>query len=241
MQHHNLPNLTYVERMQRAHEKRQALLQFLGSGEVYTTRLIASQILKTSEMSADRTLQALMRDGCLKSEVHLVNSRRTTLFGITAHGLALVDQIHGKEFELGKTNPSYIPHHLQTQQARLQAQTAGWISWQPGKVLYNQGLLKVPDALARMPEGGEVAIEIERHVKSKKRMESIISSHLQSISQKKFDEVHYLSGGGLHTKVKAIFDAIKYIPVKGERVRLEQKHRDRFKFFDLQTWPGEEK
>lgn len=73
-----------------------------------------------------------------------------------------------------------------------------------------------------------------------KRYETIISAHLQSISQKKFDEVHYLAADGLHTKIKAIFTAIQYIPVKGERVKLEQKHRDRFKFFDLKTWPLEE-
>lgn len=240
MQHQNLlPSMGYQERMARAQDKRQAILQFLASGELYTTRSITAKLLKTSEMSADRTLQALLRDGCLKIEVHLVNSRRMAVFGISSHGLALVDQVDGKEFELGKTNPSYISHHLQTQKARLQADEAGWTSWTPGKVLYNQGLLKVPDALGTRPDGVKIALEIERHIKSKKRYESIISAHLQNISQKKFDEVHYLSEQGLHLKIQAIFESIQYIPVKGERVKLEQKHRDRFKFFDLKTWPQE--
>ena len=242
MQHQNpLPNMKYLERMARAQEKRHAILQFLGSGETYTTRAVTARLLKTSEMSADRTLQALTRDGCLKTEWHQVNSRKVLIFGISAHGLALANQAIGKEFELGRTNSSYISHHLQTQKARLQAEEAGWQNWIPGKILYNQNLLKVPDALGTRPDGTLVAVEIERHIKSRKRYESIISAHLQNISQKKFDEVHYLSEGGLHIKVKAIFDAIQYIPVKGERVKLEQKHRDRFKFFDLKTWPGEKK
>ena len=240
MQHQNLlPNMNYEERQARSQEKRQKILNFLASGEVYTTRSIASRLLKTSEMSADRTLQALLRDGCLKGEAHLVNSRRTAIFGISSHGLALVDRPNFKEFELGKTNPSYISHHLQTQLARLQAQEAGWQNWIPGKILYNQNLLKVPDALGTRPDGVKIALEIERHIKSRKRYESIISAHLQNISQKKFDEVHYLSEQGLHLKIQAIFESIQYIPVKGERVKLEQKHRDRFKFCDLENWPRE--
>lgn len=240
MQHQNvLPVMTYQDRMARAQEKRQAILQFLASGEMYTTRAIAARLLKISEMSADRSLQALVRDGCLKVEEHQVLSRNVLIFGISSHGLALADQVDGKEFELGRTNSAYIPHHIQIQHARLQAEEAGWRNWMPGKVLYNKGLLKVPDSLARKPNGTVVALEVERHVKSKKRYESIISAHLQAISQKKFDEVHYLSEGGLHTKIQTIFNAIQYIPVKGERIKLEQKHRDRFKFHDLKTWPGE--
>lgn len=241
MQHLNLPIMTYRARMARAQEKRQAILQFLASGETYTTKAITAKLLETSEMSADRSLQALVRDGCLKVESHLVKARNVLIFGVSAHGLALADQVDGKEFELGKINSSYITHHLETQLARLQAEKAGWHDWMPGKILYNQTLLKVPDALATKHDGTTVAIEIERHVKSRKRYEAIISSHLQSISQKKFDEVHYLAEGGLHTKILAIFNAIQYIPVKGERVKLEQKHRDRFKFHDLKTWPGEVK
>ena len=237
---HLLPNMNYQERMARAQQKRQAILKFLAHGEVSTTRAIVARLLKTSEMSADRTLQSLVRDGCLKTEQHMVNSRKIQIFGITSHGLALADQPDGKEFELGRTNSSYIYHHLQTQHARLQAEEAGWQDWTPGKILYNQNFLKVPDALGTRPDGVLVALEIERHIKSKKRYESIISAHLQNISQKKFSEVHYLCEEGLHTKVKAIFNAIQYIPVKGERVRLEQKHRDRFKFFDLKNWPTED-
>lgn len=98
----------------------------------------------------------------------------TALFyGITPHGLALVNETERPYFELGRMNASYVPHHLATQTARLTAEAAGWTNWQPGKILYKTGLLKVPDALCVTLDHRKVAIEIERNIKTKKRYEEI--------------------------------------------------------------------
>ena len=237
----HLPRMSYLEKQSRAEAKRELLLQFLASGEVFSTVTMLSRVISASPSSTTRTLDYLVRDGALKSERHVIQCRHSHIYGITAHGLGLVGKSNVRHFELGKTNAAYIPHHLDTQVARLNAEGEGWKDWQPGKALYGQSLEKVPDALATDPVEKRVAIEIERHIKTPRRYGEIISAHLQAITQKKWAEVHYLCPNGLHKKVEAAFAHIDSVFVKGERVPLVQKHRDCFKFFALNLWPINEK
>ncbi len=234
-----LPKMTYAEKQARAQAKRQVALSFLASGEVYTVPAIAAQLMAVSQSSAERTLASLVLDGSLKFESHIIGSRKTHIYGITSHGLALMDEFDKPFFQLGKTNSAYIPHHLQTQKARIAAESAGWTDWIPGKLLVGKGLLKIPDAIATSPSGKCVALEIENHVKSLKRTEEVISAHLQSITKKLWSEIHYLTPNGLSGRVEKAFHHIKSVPVNGERVTLEPRHRAVFKFFDLQNWPSE--
>ncbi len=229
--------MSFLEKQARAQEKRDAILEFLGSGECYTSLQISSRVMSCSVRAARDTLDALIRDGALKSESLFVQSRKMRIYGVTPHGLAMVNEIDRPYFELGRTNSSYVPHHLTTQTARLAAEAAGWSGWQPGKTIHKAGYLKVPDALATRPGGSRIAIEIERHVKTRKRYEEILSLHLQEMSKKSWSEVHYLAKPELIRPLQNIFRRIEAIPVKGERVVLEEKHRDRFRFFSMAEWP----
>lgn len=237
----NLPHMSYLEKQSRADAKRELVLQFLASGEVFSTVMMLSRVISASPSSTARTLDNLMRAGALKSEMHMIRLRHSAIYGITPHGLGLVGKFDSRYFELGKTNPAYIPHHLDTQMARLNAEDEDWKDWQPGKALYGLNLEKVPDALATDPVEKRVAIEIERHIKTPKRYAEIISAHLQAITQKRWAEVHYLCPDGLHKKVEAAFARIESVSVKGERVQLQKKHRDCFKFFALNLWPTTQK
>lgn len=233
-----IPKMTYEERQARAQAKKDTILGFLATGEVYTSVVVAAKVMAASPSAAERTLASLVRDGALKRESHMVGSRKMHLFGITPHGLALMDQFDRPYFQLGRTNSAYIPHHQETQRARLAAEEAGWTDWTPGKLLYGKGLKKIPDAIATSPAGVRVAIEIERHVKTSKRYEEIISAHLQNISKKLWWEVHYLTPDNLATRVAKAFESVKSVPVNGDKIPLEQAHRDRFKFYDLKFWPA---
>lgn len=237
----SLPRMSYLEKQSRAEAKRELVLQFLASGEVFSTVAILSRVISASPSSTVRTLDYLVRDDALKSEQHVILCRHSYVYGITAHGLGLVGKFNMRHFELGKTNTSYIQHHIDTQIARLNAEENGWKNWQPGKSLYGQNLEKVPDAIATNANEKRVAIEIERHIKTPKRYSEIISAHLQAITQKRWAEVHYLCPYSLHKKVEAAFMHIDSILVKGERIQLLQKHRDCFKFFALNSWPTTEK
>jgi hypothetical protein len=233
------PHMSHAEKQARAQAKRQVLLKFLASGEVYTVPSITAQLMAVSQSSAERTLSVLVLDGSLKFETHIIASRKTHIYGITSHGLALMDEFDKPFFQLGKTNSSYIPHHLQTQRARLAAEAAGWTEWVPGKMLHGKGLLKVPDAIATSPSGKRVALEIENHIKSPKRTEEVVSAHLQSVTRKLWDEIHYLTPADMSARVEKAFLHVQSVPVKGERVPLDPRHRAAFKFFDLQNWPNE--
>lgn len=232
-----IPKMTFSEKQARAADKRQAILTFLASGETYTTLPISAHVMKCSVRSAIRTLDGLIRDQAVTTEMLSVQSRKVQIFGITPHGLALAGAIDGPYFEIGRTNPSYVSHHLETQQARLAAEAVGWTGWQVGKSLHKLGVMKVPDALAIRPDGRQIAIEIERHAKTKKRYEQVVSCHLQEITKKSWAEVHYLTQPQLILPLQNIFQRIETIPVKGERIPLEEKHRERFKFFSLAEWP----
>lgn len=237
-----IPQMTYAERQARAAAKRKMLLRFLASGEVFTTVAISARLLSISDTSAERTLNALVRDGALKTEKHIIECRTTNIYGISPHGLAMADMFEPRPFfELGRTAPNYIPHHLETQMARLAAEAAGFTKWLPGKTLHNTGLMKIPDAICTSPAGRRVAIEIERFIKTPKRYAEVISAHLQSIAQKEWDEVVYLSPNQLHVKIEKAFKKIEFVSVSGEKVQLDQRHYARFKFFDLGQWPNNQK
>jgi hypothetical protein len=50
-------------------------------------------------------------------------------------------------------------------------------------------------------------------------------------------EVHYLTPDGLAIRVEKAFVHVKSVPVNGDRIMLEPSHRERFSFYDLNTWP----
>lgn len=231
------PKMNYAERQARSEAKRLLILRFLASGERYSSLQIAALVMSCSTTSAERTLAGLVRDGVLKAEVHFVQSRKLKIYGITSHGLAIAGEFDNPAFELGRTSSAYILHHLQTQQARISAEAEGWSGWKPGKLLYGMGLKKVPDALVISPTGRLIAIEIELNIKSKQRVVEVISLHLQEVSKKHWDEVHYLTSPELVIPLKKVFQKIEMIPVMGERLRLEEKHRARFRFAALSDWP----
>lgn len=235
-----LPKMTSEQREQRSTEKREKIINFLASGEGFSTTAVICELLGCSQPVAHRVLSALVKTDQLKSETLQVEGRVTRLWGITPHGLGLAGIFDAPFFELGRTNPQFVTHHTDTQRARLKAAAAGWTSWTPGKLLYNQGLKKIPDALATNPDGELVAIELERTLKTPKRYADIISQHLQIIKAGRWGMVLYLTPSRVPSlALKAAIQRVTTVSVAGEKVQLERRHFDRFKFFDLDAWKGQ--
>ncbi len=230
------PARPHAENLARAAEKHTAIIQFLADGEVYTTAAIVADLLCCSKPTANRTLASMCMAGELKTEPHFVEGHKVFVYGITPHGLALANGT-GKAFELGRTSSAYIPHHIQTQRSRIGAERRGWHGWKPGKTLYSLSLKKVPDSICTSPVGVVVAIEVENHVKSLKRLEEIVSSHLQSVSKSLWREVHYLCPSHIKKALQNAFERIETVPIQNTRVQLTQAHRNCFKFFSFEEWP----
>lgn len=233
--------MTSAEKRERAALKRRTLLSFLASGEVYTTLAIAAELLQTSERNALRLLQKLIEEKLLKVDEKVMPGSNLKLYGVSAHGLALAETAHpqAREFGIGKTNPGWVQHHIEGQQIRIRAERAGWSAWIPGKLLLvnnEKRLKKLPDALTVRPDGRHVAVEIERYVKSKKRMADVVAAHLQQIVAKHYDFVYYFSPH--KTALERALDAVQFVIVDGNNVKLNDSHRARFKVFEIENWKG---
>lgn len=232
-----LPIMTHDERMARSAAKAEILLKFLGSGEVYTTADVAATLLQIDRSRAAACLASLEKQGALACETHTVASRLVRIYGVTPHGLAIADCCGNPHFELGRTNSSYIAHRLDTQRMRIQADAAGWTDWTPERILRFQNLKKIPDAVATSPAGNRIAIEIERFCKTPKRYGELIVAYLQEIKNGKYAEVHYVCPEGIERLIRNSFSKLESVKLNGEAVKLEEKHKARFKFFSFNNWP----
>jgi hypothetical protein len=164
------------------------------------------------------------------------------IYGITAHGLAIsCADPRLKAFEIGKTNPSWVPHHLESQFVRIRAERAGWKDWIPGKVLMlntnADRLKKLPDSLASRPDGRKVAIEVERFVKSRKRLAVVVGEHLKQIADQRYDFVYYFTPH--HQALERALDAVKFVVINTSKVNFSDAHRSRFRIFNLKGWDGQ--
>lgn len=231
----NIKKMSRTEINTRADEKRTKILYFLSSGEVWTTVQVVNILLNCSRQSSLRALKSMKKAGSIKSEL----CGNTQLFGITGHGLALSEAAHKdtKEFELSKTNPSFINHHIQTQIARLKAESAGWTNWIPGKILYSQTprLKKIPDALATRPDGRTVAIEIELHIKSQKRMTEILGLYIEQLIQKRHDLVYYITPNP--EALQRSLERVKTVRMKGVVIPVSELHLARFCVVGINEFP----
>lgn len=232
----NIKKMSRSEIDVRASEKRTKILDFLSSGEVWTIVQVVNLLLGCSRQSSLRTLKSLEKSGAIKMEM----CGSQALYGIAAHGLALAEAAHTdtKEFELGKTNPSFVNHHIQTQFTRIKAESAGWTGWVPGKILYSYipRFKKVPDAMAVRLDGRTVAVEIELHIKSQKRMSEIVGLYIEQLIQKQHDLIYYITPNP--EALQRSLQRVKTVRVRGEVVTVSESHRARFCVTDINEFPA---
>jgi len=229
-----IPAMTYAEKMARAKTKKEIILKFLASGEVFSTVNVLATLLQMSRAVVLTCLKSMINDGSIKSESHRVDAHNLLIYGITSHGLALADQLDNPYFELGRTNSNFISHRIDGQIMRLKAENMGFTDWTPERVLRlksgNNTLKKIPDALCTAPGGERCAIEIERSVKMWKRYQEIIPLYLADITSGKLAFVYYVSPDELVKRVEKTFRKVTLVKFVGESVKLEEKHFSRFKF-----------
>jgi len=234
--------MSYAEKQERHSQKRACLLQFLASGEVYTTLQVAAQLLNASERTTLRLLQKLVEEKLLKIDLKVMPHTNLKLYGVSEHGLAMTKNANqkAKPFMLSRTNPSWVQHHIDGQLIRIKAEANGWKNYLPGKLLMVENaarLKKLPDALVSRPDDRKVAIEIERYVKSRKRMTDVIAAHLSQIIEKKYDFVYYFTPH--KPALDRAFAAVQFVAMDTKKIQLNDTHRARFKTFNLSKWNGE--
>lgn len=231
-------------RAARRNEKQRALLRFLRQ-EIWSTSAILGQVMGLSARQAiHRSLTNFEREGLLKRYGIEQLGGVLTLWGITAHGQGLAfnpdcEQPVSAYFELSKVSPSHVAHALALQQLRISAEFAGWSGWTNGDRLGSAAKgAKRPDALVSAPTGQRFAIEIERHIKTKKRYESILASCLQAIRRGDFAAVAWVCPDeGMAQRLAAIVRGIKAVPIAGQRVPVDpDRHHVRLVFASEANW-----
>lgn len=230
-------------RAARREQKRRLILRFLRS-EIFSTPAVLSELIDTADpRTIRRTVEGLVRDGMVVRDTIKLDWRTVHLVGITPHGQAAAwrpddgEPLVEKAYERGRVGLTVIGHTLDLQRLRIRLARAGWRGWTNADRIapemrsgaqVKQKNYKRPDALAHHPTRGMVAIECERHIKTRKRYEMIVASHIASMKNGAFQAVAWACPtSDISAALKRIIDGIEYVRVQGVSVKLGAAEREK--------------
>lgn len=229
---------SYSERLHLSQMTKSKLLQFLRD-EIWTSAQVASLLFQCSLSAAYKKLNQLENKGMITS--FKIKELNLKIWGLSQQGQfeAWDNEVMEKRPSLqpSKINFMFVQHHLDLQVAMLNASNKGCIKWVNGKYL-PKNITQRPDAISTWGNGIRWAVEYEKTVKTRKRYEVIFSKYLQAIKAGDYTFVHYICPDDLFTvRLQKLFASIESVPVGGQRVMLNEKHRSRFIVSSLQNWP----
>lgn len=240
-----------AERAARAEQKRRLILRFLRT-EIWTTYGVLAELLQITHATTLReTVKKLEQDGEVVVDDVRIGMIKHKIVGITSHGQALAwrpdsgEELASKVYERGRLPVTVAHHTLDLQRLRIRLARAGWKDWTNADRIAPEARAnatiksknyKRPDALARHPVRGIVAIECERTVKTRKRYQSIIESHLAGMKQGRFSSVVWACPTPeIAATVRHIIDSIEYVKVLGQSMKMGADDRARLIVTDYQS------
>lgn len=243
-----------AERAARAEQKRRLILRFLRT-EIWTTYSVLAELLQIAHATTLReTVARMERDGEVVVETVQIGMTNYKIIGVTSHGQAMAwrpgrpdsgEPLVEKHYERGRVGVTTAHHTLDLQRLRIRLSRAGWKDWantdrvppeERANAQVKSKSYKRPDALARHPRLGMVAVECERNVKTRKRYQAIIESHLAGMKQGKFSAaVWACPTPEIAAAVRRILDSIEYLKVLGQSVRLGADERAKLIVTDYES------
>ncbi|OSL75027.1 mobilization protein [Escherichia coli TA054] len=189
----------YRERQTRHREKIKRLLNFLKEETYSDFKTLMLLFGFRDHKSLYSLLSKVDEMGLIQKHVLVSRTKKISLWGITNDGLAVViqpdDEIFPARFEPSKLTGWTLEHHLDNQMARIILEkkgACGWIHGDRTTFLSRYQVSHRPDGLITLPAGTMIAIETERHLKTKARYQSIIASHLLARTRKDWIYVFYI-------------------------------------------------
>jgi hypothetical protein len=229
---------SYSERLRLSEMTLSKLLHFLRD-EIWTSARVASLLFECSLSAAYKKLNQLESKG-------IITSFKIVELNIKVWGISQQGQFEAWDNEIMENRPSFQPskinflfvqHHLELQISMLNAKSKGCSRWLNGKYL-SKHIIQRPDAIVTWEGDVRWAVEYERTVKTRKRYEVIFSKYLQAIKAGNYTYIHYICPDDLFAaRLQKLFSSIESVPVGGQRVMLNEKHRSKFIVSSLQNWP----
>jgi hypothetical protein len=229
--------LTLQKAKQKQINNQQKLLTFLYQ-EKYSTAAIVQQIINLKTRSGTcKVLRKMERDNLIKKYNH---SESLVLWGITQHGLheALTgneERIDWNYFEPAKVNIATLDHQLDIQ--KIHAVCMGKkLDFRTGRLLGSRAHNdKIPDGIIEIGDK-RIAVEVERHVKSKRRYDAVIYNYLKAIKAGSYHHILYVAPD--EKKREQVKNAIYNIGkitmnVSGKKKILTVQPEKHFVYFDF--------
>lgn len=228
------------EREQQAAPKRAALLRWLALYTFSHVDVLQALLGYGSRRGVELALAKMKRDKLVKSaSIQVSYARPITLWGLTPAGLhqALEPQerLEGhSSFQPSRVAASTLEHALDIQLLHVRSLSAGWRNWRPAarfaEKLISQGM-SVPDALAVLPTGEPVAIEVERTPKSVLRYQELLVSHLRGRKAGYWQRVVYAAPDeATASRIRRAFESIRTGSYQGETFQVQAGHLTPFTF-----------
>lgn len=220
------------QRAERAKEKRMKILRFLRD-ELYTTPGVLSSLLECGPRAVRQTLAAMERDKLISRAgiKFMTQLPPVTVVGITPHGQAMALDLAAGETIRPHYNPAHanlrlLQHTIDLQLLRIQS-ASKWTHWINADLLQRAVAgSKKPDAICLSSAGKRIAVECERHVKSRQRYEIFLSAHVGAIRKKKWDKVVIACPSqDLANRVHAVLNSIKTLNVEKQRILFDDANR----------------
>lgn len=235
------------ERQARNEEKRVATLRFLRE-EIWTTPDVLGELVQVSDRSSiTRLVRGMEKDHLLVVDRVEIGSTQRMVIGITPHGQALAclegEELNDRRYEIGRLPRSQFQHTLDVQRLRIRCERMGWKRWQNADhispVARQSRDYVRPDAVAVHPRLGRLYIEIERHIKSRRRITATLQSHLTEIDQEHvYGVVWACPTPQIARALSSIIGGIESIEVLGRIRKLDQQDRDLLHITDYEHAPG---
>ncbi|KFX06203.1 molybdopterin-guanine dinucleotide biosynthesis protein MobC [Pectobacterium betavasculorum] len=231
----------YRERRERHCEKIQILLNFLKE-ETYSDFKTLMLLFDYKNHKPLYLLLAKAIDmGFIQKQTFCTRMEKISLWGITNDGLSVVVTPHEDgfpaRFEPSKVTGWTLIQRLDRQLTRLLLEKKGAYGWISGANSTFRSRYEVyhrPAGVITLPDGTVIAVETERHLKTKARYQAIITNHLLARTQKRWMYVFYIVPDPQKKRaIELLFNNIKHVIVNHQRILLEAKQRNVFRVYTV--------
>ena len=195
----------------------------------YSNADILEKATARSKSAINKALKRMEFKKLIKS--HKPQILRHKIWGITLNGVSRIaedDYDENRVFNFNKFNEFSALHHYDIQRVKLYIRKNGFNFYHTRRsFIGTKG--KVPDGIMETKRGN-VAIEVERTMKSTKRYQQIWGEYVKDINDGKYIAVNYFLTDKESYKLKGIFDSTNKLILNDKSYKFNGHMKSNFDF-----------